>query len=55
MALAECDQWYPGNAEALGDEVMSIMKSSAGPGMVQVGATLLPAKDTEKSETFSSI
>lgn len=54
MALAESDQWHPRNVEALGDEVMSIMKSSLGPGRVQVGAASLPVKDTETSEAFSS-
>ena len=55
MALAESDQWHSRSAEALGDEVMSIMKSSVGPSMVQVGAALLPAKDTETSKAFSSL
>jgi len=54
MALAKSDQWHSRKAEALGDEVMSIMKSSAPPGMVQVGAASLPAKGTRTSKAFSS-
>lgn len=31
MALAKSDQWHPGNAEALGDEAMSIMNHQQAP------------------------
>lgn len=55
MALAESDQWHPGNAKALGDEAMSIMKSSADPSMVQESDTSLSAMSTKTSKAFSSL
>lgn len=55
MAFAESDQWHLRNAKALGDEVMSIMKSPAGPSMIQEGTTLLSAMGTEASKVFSSL